>query len=105
MPLIVNRIPKSRKPHTCDLCGKQIPKGSPYYRNKQVDFVEGRAYSNERKVCPQCRYTNSMRQKRFESFKSKCQHPMIDTVYRYIPGECVQEPDYNVCLVCGKKGC
>lgn len=38
------------------------------------------------------------------NFKRKCKHPQkfIDTVWRYIPGECVKEPDYDRCMLCGQ---
>ena len=31
-----------------------------------------------------------------------CQHKRIETIYRYMPGEAVQEPDYDICIDCGK---
>jgi len=32
-----------------------------------------------------------------------CEHENIETSYRYIPGEAVQEPDYNYCVDCGTR--
>ena len=105
MPLIVKRIPKSRKQYNCFSCGKSILKGSPYYQEKYVDFSEEGIYAQRLKICPKCVFMRSRSSERFKRFKPNCHHPLKGTVYRYIPGECVQEPDYDECLVCGKRGC
>lgn len=34
--------------------------------------------------------------------QENCSHAHKETQYRYIPGEAVQEPDYDECVDCGK---
>ena len=36
-----------------------------------------------------------------KKWQAKCPHKNIDTVYSYIPGEAVQQPDHDVCIDCG----
>ena len=35
--------------------------------------------------------------------QDNCLHEHRETVYSYIPGECVKEPDYDICIDCGKE--
>lgn len=37
-----------------------------------------------------------------EILQEECEHKHIETQYSYIPGECVQQPDHNLCVDCGK---
>lgn len=104
MATIIKRIAKSAKQHNCFSCGKVIPKGSPYYLEKDVDFFEGEVYAERYRICPKCNFTSKRSAERFQRFKPECHHPIVDTVYRYIPGESVKEPDYDRCLICGKVG-
>ena len=104
---IVKRIPKSRKDHICIECGKVIPKGTVYYHIKQIyrdhDY-EPSFGSFEIKQCPKCKYKERRHYERYADFAKRCEHPreFIDTVYDYIFGEAVMEPQYDQCLLCGK---
>jgi hypothetical protein len=102
----INRIKKARKAHTCQNCGYIIEKGEIYYRKKEFlppHDVEDRPFFNEIVICPKCKYKEERHSERFEKFKEHCSHKVTTTMYRYIPGECVEEPDYELCLVCGKR--
>ena len=33
--------------------------------------------------------------------QTNCPHENVETQYAYIPGEAVQEPDYELCIDCG----
>lgn len=33
--------------------------------------------------------------------QAACKHNNKETIYSYIPGEAVKEPDYDVCIDCG----
>jgi len=99
---VITRITKSRKTHRCISCGELITKGSVYYSEKTAFKEDGKFYSGEIKWCPKCKYKHDRSKARFESFKLKCHHPLIDTKYDYIPGEAVMEPQYDYCLICGK---
>ena len=35
--------------------------------------------------------------------QASCTHKTRDTIYRYIPGEAVQEPNYDVCVACNAR--
>ena len=101
-------IVKRRLKHKCDYCNKSFKKGDVYYKERQVftDFIDGKvnvtAYSNFK--CPKCKYKDEDHMKRFNKFKTKCNHPeeFIDTIWGYIPGECVKEPQCEHCKLCGK---
>ncbi len=99
---VIKRIIKAQKDHQCSICGKKIEKGSTYYSEKTAFKEDGKFYSSEIKWCPKCKYKNDRSKARFESFKVKCHHPLIDTKYNYIPGEAVMEPQYDYCLICGR---
>lgn len=49
-----------------------------------------------------CHYYESPHKMRIKDIQNKCPHVGKETIYAYIPGECVQEPDYEVCIACGK---
>ena len=104
---IVKRIPKSRKEHECFECGKVIPKRTVYYLIKHIyrDIdCEPNFGSIEVKQCPKCLYKEKCHHERYADFTKRCEHPkkFIDTVWDYIPGEAVKEPQYDQCLLCGK---
>lgn len=103
--MYLKKIPKSMIPHVCDYCGKSIPKGTVYYREKHL-FKDGGEFlgSYTVKVCSKCLFKRNQRIGRFKRFKSTCKHKIKDTVYGYIPGECVMEPQYDECLICGARG-
>ena len=35
--------------------------------------------------------------------QAECEHNWIETIWRRIPGERVEEPDYEMCTNCGKR--
>ena len=49
-----------------------------------------------------CRDYNSPHQQSIRAKQAQCTHEHTETQYRYIPGEAVQEPDYELCFSCGK---
>ena len=96
------RINKSLKVHKCECCEKPIPKGTVYYNVKEICKWDNEAVFFEFKMCPRCKYTQEINQKRFEKFKLNCHHPITYTEYRYIPGEAVMEPYADKCRICGE---
>lgn len=46
---------------------------------------------------------NIAKRKAVEEKQRLCEHKNTETAYSYIPGECMQEPDYDVCIDCGAK--
>lgn len=48
-----------------------------------------------------CWHKDSPNQKDILERQAKCPHNRKDTVYSYIPGEAVQQPDHDVCRDCG----
>ena len=36
-------------------------------------------------------------------YKQECQHKNTETVWTYIQGEAVKQPDHDVCLDCGER--
>lgn len=100
------RIKKARKAHTCQICGQIIGKCKVYYRIKEFyPPYDGndKPFSYETSVCPKCKHKEERSKERLERFKEHCPHKVTTTMYRCIPGECVKEPDYELCLVCGKR--
>ncbi|MDF2563757.1 MAG: hypothetical protein K0Q53_152 [Massilibacillus sp.] len=87
----------------CDECGKQIIKGDVYYTKRKVFTEDDKVYAWQYKVCAKCNYYGNHHSERYVKFTDKCIHPekFIDTEWRYIPGECVKEPDYDYCRLCG----
>lgn len=96
-------IAKRRLRRNCELCGKIILKGEVYYKKRTVFREDDKVYGYTTYICTRCKYRNEQREIRFKKFQAECTHPreFIDTVYRYVPGECVQEPDYEYCRLCG----
>ena len=48
-----------------------------------------------------CKHSDSPHMIAIKKRQYDCKHLNTETVYRYIPGECVQEPDYDQCIDCG----
>ncbi len=97
-------IAKRRLRRKCEFCNRTIYKGEVYYKHRTVFTEENKVYGYTSYICPKCKYKREQWHLRFLIFKhDKCTHPkeFIDTVYRYIPGECVKEPDYDYCRLCG----
>lgn len=102
--LMKRLIAAKRLKRRCSYCNRDFGKGDVYYRNREVFEEDGKIFAGEYVICPKCKYKQEQQDKRFNEFKRKCKHPQkfIDTVWRYIPGECVKEPDYDRCMLCGK---
>ncbi len=72
----------------CEYCGKRLlsKKGADIHENSY------------------CWHPESPHQKGIMEKQRQCEHKNTETIYRYIPGEAVQEPDYEQCIDCQKKG-
>jgi hypothetical protein len=88
---------------TCIYCNKGFKKGDVYYRERKVS-VDYKVMSYEFLICPKCKYKQERQYERFKAFTEKCTHPnkFKETAWHYITGECVKEPDYEFCTLCGK---
>jgi hypothetical protein len=98
------QVARMKLRRTCVYCGKHFNKGEVYYRHREVAKEDGFVLAYEYLICPRCNYKHIQSARRFERFKERCTHPpiFIGTKYSYIPGECIQEPDYNYCRLCGQ---
>ena len=38
-----------------------------------------------------------------KKMQSECLHKNKETIYAYIPGECVQQPDHEACIDCNAR--
>jgi len=81
------KILKEQTLYQCSYCGKRLltKQGCALHENNYCNNLE------------------SPNAKRIDNFKKNCQHKNRGTAYRYIPGEAVQEPDYDYCVECGKR--
>ncbi|HEB32967.1 MAG TPA: hypothetical protein ENI15_19150 [Spirochaetes bacterium] len=50
-----------------------------------------------------CSNELSPHQMGIKKWQSECPHKNTETVYSYIPGEAVQQPDHDVCLDCNAR--
>lgn len=104
----LKRLIASRKlKRACTHCGKNFVKGNVYYRIREV-FAGGydqHIAAFEHLMCPSCKWRREQREVRYKEFQKKCTHPeeFSDTEWDYIPGECVMEPRYDYCRLCGEK--
>jgi hypothetical protein len=85
-------------------CDRYFRKGEVYYKERSVFKVDEKIYASEWLICPRCKYKSQEQIRRFKEFKHRCIHPekFVYTNYHYIPGGCIQEPDYDQCRLCGK---
>jgi hypothetical protein len=100
----MKRLIASRKLlRKCICCNKEFKKGDVYYRERKV-FTDWVVMAFETLMCPKCKYKAEQHDKRFKQFMEICIHPpkFCETAWHYITGECVQEPDYEFCILCGK---
>jgi uncharacterized protein (DUF2225 family) len=100
----MKRLIASRKlKRTCVVCNTKFKKGNVYYRDRKVcaDWV---VMAFETLMCPKCKYKARAHDIRFKEFEMFCTHPekFCETAWSYITGECVKEPDYGFCTLCGK---
>lgn len=100
----MNRRVASRKlARNCDVCHCGFEKGDVYYRDRRVFIEFGEVVAFERRLCPKCKYKEEDHGKRFEKFKSHCDHPITDVIWTPIyPGEAAMEPDHEECIICGQ---
>ena len=68
------------------------------YCNKRLLTKKG-CYLHENQYCW---HPKSPHQKNIVKKQALCEHKHTETQYRYIPGEAVKEPDYDLCIDCGK---
>jgi len=56
-------------------------------------------------LCPRCKWKEDRHKELYKEFQKKCTHPekFAETEWSYIPGECVKEPDYDYCRLCGER--
>ncbi|EIW20739.1 MULTISPECIES: hypothetical protein [Pelosinus] len=98
-------IAKRNQKCGCGSCGNKILKGEVYYSERHIrhDYY-GSIYGWTEKKCSRCNYYENQHDTRYEKFKPICPHPdkFIATKWSYIPGECVKEPDYDYCTLCGE---
>lgn len=101
----MKRLIASRQLKRKCICGQGFLKGDVYYKHREVsDNGWGGIYAGEYLICPKCLYKSKQHKLRYEKFKSICNHPeeFIETEWDYIPGECVKEPQYDFCRLCGQ---
>jgi hypothetical protein len=93
---------------TCSYCNTKFKKGDVYYCRREVykdcGWGPHKLAAFETLICPKCKYKQGSHNIRFKEFQMFCSHPnkFIKTVWSYIPGECVKEPNYDFCSLCGK---
>lgn len=105
------KIASRKLRRTCENCGKHFLKGDVYYRkrivNVEYDYFtdEPIVSAYEYAICPKCKYHKDQHNKRLAIFRKHCTHPIEfrNTFYGYIPGECVMQPEYDVCMLCGQR--
>ena len=103
----MKKLIASRKlKRTCACCNRHFAKDEMYYKIREVYPIEGESgcVAAEYLLCPKCKWKLKRHYERLEMFKKTCSHPekFIETEWSYIPGECVKEPDYNYCKLCGE---
>ena len=90
----------------CLCCDKEFLKNDIYYKQRDISTDDyGKIdYVYEYLICPRCKYKTENHEKRFKLFKERCTHPheFIETEWSYIFGECVKEPNFDYCRLCGK---
>ena len=50
-----------------------------------------------------CRHERSPNMVRIKNRQDSCPHENKETIYSYIPGEAVQQPDHEVCIDCNAR--
>jgi len=102
----VKRLVAKRKlQRKCIYCETGFKKGDVYYKQRHIYDCERKIIAAyEYLICPKCKWQKESNNKRFDEFKKVCRHPseFEKTEYGYIPGECVMEPKYSYCGLCGE---
>ena len=102
----MKRLIASRKlKRTCGRCRQPFAKGNVYYKNREVYPLEFGCMALEYLMCPKCKWKEDQSKIRYEIFQKHCICPeeFTETEWSYIPGECVKEPDYSYCRLCGRR--
>lgn len=89
----------------CGCCNKTILKGEVYYKHRLIYADDDVVFGFNLYYCAKHAYYQKQHEKRYKEFQKKCTHPyeFIKTEWCYIPGETVLEPNYDYCILCGKK--
>jgi hypothetical protein len=102
------KIRKAHKDHVCEYCGRKIKKGEHYLYErrfcKEFDDYEFKEiiYGFDSHTHIKCNYYQKHHEERFERFKPTCEHKINHTEYSYIPGECIMQPECQICDICGE---
>ena len=106
------KVASRRLVRKCIDCGRSFNKGDEYYRNRYV-FVDTDSLIEKDKVCAkewlecvECVETREREEahRRYLRESGLCLHEDTELHYSLISGEdCVYEPDYEECLICGAK--
>lgn len=96
------KIASRKLKRVCEYCGRGFKKGDVYYINRYVFSDIDRVIAFEFLICPKCKWKSEQRKARKATLPERCKHPIIHTEYSYIPGECVMEPAYDYCAICGQ---
>lgn len=101
---ITRKVASRRLKRRCEYCDTRFFKGDVYYLHRYFSRYDEEIIAYEYLVCAKCKYKRNDWEERYEKFKNKCKHPkeFIETIYDYIPGEAVKQPEYDVCTLCGK---
>jgi hypothetical protein len=99
---VKRKIASRKLKRVCEYCGKNFNKGDVYYINRYVFSDIDWVIAFEFLICPKCKWKSEQRKARKATLPERCKHPIIHTEYSYIPGECVMEPAYDYCAICGK---
>ncbi len=94
----------TRKIHNCLCCQRDIVPHTPALFERHYIREDGCLHTYDAYYHIRCHYYFVKSCERYAKFKDHCPHPvkMIETIYSYIPGEAVMEPDYQKCNVCGQ---
>jgi len=104
---VKRKIASRKLKKTCANCNCSFTKGNVYYVKRKVFVIGGtfnksELFAYEVVICPKCKYKSKRHVERFESFKGKCHHPIVEEVWSTIPGEIIMQPDHDECVICGK---
>ena len=70
----------------------------------QCEYCNKRLLSKNGAKLHENSYCKSSKSPHMSSIKEKqenCEHENTETIYGYIPGEAVKQPEYEFCLDCG----
>lgn len=82
------KILKNQTLYQCSYCGKRLLSKSGALLHEDIYCKNEEAPTHKGKLKKQ----------------ENCEHKHFETIYTYIPGEAVQEPDHDECYDCGLVG-